>query len=152
MQTLDNNPPREKVTVKDFYQISKQNEFFVWHFLRENQCSERLELCSYFEEKKDASHTTKFLLDRIPVPYFESYTEESIDFLLDMGVPERFFRRKIEEHEFNGNKLSRFSPLFFTFNFRKMVGCSMYGCYCSEYLLEQIMNLNPNFILNANFD
>ncbi len=156
MQISDKNAPREIVTVKDFHRIAMENEFFMWHFLQKNQCSGRHVLCSYFEEHNNqlvgVTHTMKYLLGSIKVPYFESFTEESIDFLLDLGFKEDFLYQRRLESDFPVLREQKYSPLFIAFNRFKMVGSSPQLCYCTDHFIDLVMKLNPKFILDSNFD
>ena len=81
---------RQEVSVKDFYKIAKDNEYFLWHFLQKEQESTRLLIWSIFKENKvihqDIDNALVHILDKINIPYFESYVEDSIDFLMDMGL------------------------------------------------------------------
>lgn len=156
MQISDNKVPREVITIKDFHRVAKENEFFIWHFLKKNQCAGNHELCSYFDnytgELSEITHTTKYLFNSIDIPYFESYTEESMDFLLDLGFEGNFLYQRNSNNGLYKTKEQKFSPLFIAFNRFIMVGSSAQKCYCSNYLIELIMELNPKFILNSHFD
>jgi hypothetical protein len=156
VQISDNKVPREVITIKDFHRVAKENEFFIWHFLQKNQCGSTLTLCSYFEERtgkmSEISHTIKYLFNSINVPYFESYTEESIDFLLDLGFKENFLFQRNPNSDFPVARERQYAALFIGFNRFMMVGSSPQKCYCSDYLIELIMELNPKFILDSNFD
>ena len=81
---------RQEVSVKDFYKIAKENEYFLWHFLQKGQELTKLSLWSIFKENtavnKDFDNALIHILDKINIPYFESYTEDSIDFLMDIGL------------------------------------------------------------------
>jgi hypothetical protein len=75
-----------------------------------------------------------------------------MDFLLDLGFKENFLYQRNFNDKFYITKEQKFSPLFITFNRFMMVGSSPQKCYCSDYLIELIMELNPKFILNSHFD
>jgi hypothetical protein len=156
VQISDNKVPREVITIKDFHRVARENEFFIWHFLKKNQCAGQHELCSYFDNYtgglSQITHTIKYIFNSIDIPYFESYTEESMDFLLDLGFKENFLYQRNFNDKFYITKEQKFSPLFITFNRFMMVGSSPQKCYCSDYLIELIMELNPKFILNSHFD
>jgi hypothetical protein len=100
----------------------------------------------------EITHTIKYLFNSIDIPYFESYTEESVDFLLDLGFKENFLYQRSSKDGLYKTKEQKFSPLFIAFNRFIMVGSSPQKCYCSDYLVELIMEINPKFILNSHFD
>jgi carbonic anhydrase len=75
---------REVISHKDFLRIGKENEFYIWHFLQKNQDKNLLSFSSVLEEKKEYNEL-KVLLEHVDIPYFESYTEDSIDFLNNLG-------------------------------------------------------------------
>jgi len=145
---------RKIVKASNFHQIARNNEYFIWHFLQKNQTKNQTTLFSYFDEvstdKQDyIIHTLKYILDGIQIPYFESYTEESIDFLMGMGFNSKYLY-KVPKHP--TKKEFYFSPIFIGFNRFKVIGSSLEKCYCDETLVDLIMKMNPNFILNSNFD
>ena len=79
---------REKVTVQDFEKISQENEFFIWHFLMSYDYSQPT-LRSIFDEYEGNNYAPNRMvqfLEIFDVPYFESYVNESIDFLEDASV------------------------------------------------------------------
>ena len=155
MQTSDNILTRKVVTYSEYRKISQENEFYIWHFLQKNQCSRRQELCSYFEKRSGESenyfHPLKYFLDSTSLPYFESYVEDSIDFLINLGIPNEFLVN-VKSRKLAVNNEEKYPPLFMAFNRFKMVGSSLDKCYCSEYFIELTMKLNPNFILETIFD
>ena len=46
---------REKVVVEDFKKIAKENEYFLWHFLMEDQYDTINSIWSIFDEKINAT-------------------------------------------------------------------------------------------------
>ena len=77
---------REKVVVEDFKKIAKENEYFLWHFLMEDQYDTINSIWSIFDEKINPNtkesevHQLKTLLSMTDVPYYESYVKDSVDF------------------------------------------------------------------------
>lgn len=145
---------RKIVKASYFHQIAQTNEYFIWHFLQKNQTQNRLSLFSYFDEvpteRKDfVIHTLKYLLDRIQIPYFESYTDESMDFLMGLGFDVNYLYKVPNSPT---HKEFYFSPIFIGFNKFKIVGSSAEKCYCDETFLELVMKMNPDFIINSSFD
>lgn len=155
MQISDKIPNREIITYKDYRRISQENEFYIWHFLQKNQCTRRNELCSYFENREGNEetyfHPLKFFLDSTSLPYFESYTEESIDFLMDLKISPDFLLN-LKSRKTSVKNETKYPPLFVAFNRFKVVGTSLDGCYCSEFFIELTMKLNPKFVLDSKFD
>jgi hypothetical protein len=75
-----------QVNHKDFIKIAKEHDYFLWHFLQKNQNETGLSLRSTYGENNDTNELN-ILLKEIEIPYFESYTEDSIDFLHELGIP-----------------------------------------------------------------
>lgn len=144
---------REVVSVKDFHKIASENEFFIWHFLQKNQNRTRLGIHSIFDERISDEglfgNPLVHVLENIEIPYFESYTEESVDFLMGFNISGEVLY-KIPP--IPSKKEQYYTPLFIGFNKFKYVGSSIEVCYCDEYLIELIMKMNPEFILNSKFD
>jgi len=137
-----------KVSYKDFYTIAKENDIFLWHFLQKNQNNGDLTLRSIEEGNNKVSKLhLNILLKEIGVPYFESYTEDSIDFLHELGIP----YGNLWNPNFNFNiktNDTKFHPLVVGFkNFNK-VSSTLETCYCVDGVLKIIKELNPDLILN----
>jgi hypothetical protein len=119
---------REKVLVSDFNRISKEYNNYIWHFINKNKIP--YELFSYFKEPNYGQiHALKEIVDEFEIPYFESYTEDSVDFILNTGI-------------INQNKLytnGTYSPVFMGFKSRTMISSTMDGiCYCPNGAIEII--------------
>ena len=144
---------REKVGTNDFRKIASNHQYFIWHFLQRNQNETRLGLFSYFDKSpNDAKiNQIKYLLENIEIPYFESYVEDSMDFLMDLGLSPFFLYKPIIHNE-SLEKSRKYSPLFLGFNKFKLIGGSYQVCYCPEYFIELVAKLNPDYILNSTFD
>jgi hypothetical protein len=154
VQILDKMAVRERVSVKDYHKIARENEFFIWHFLSKRQNFTHLSLYSYFDERTDENlprsiHPLKYILDRIDIPYFETYTEDAMDFLMGFGFKWDYLY-KIPDKP--APKEWYFIPMFIGFNRTKYVKSSAEVCYCDEFFLELIMQLNPKLVLDAKFD
>ena len=78
---------RRIITVNDFQSVARNNEYFLWHFMQKKQEESSLVFYSYFEKREDRENKIKELMDLVNIPYFESYTEDSIDFLNGLGIP-----------------------------------------------------------------
>ena len=145
---------REKIKFSDYRRIAQENEYFIWHFLQKDQGKSTLGLISYFDDLSDQSkfHHMKYFLDNVDIPYFESYTEESIDFLLDFNLNPTLLYVADKPSRAPQARKRKFSPLLMVFNKYKLFGTSLDKCYCVEYLIEMVYNLNPKFILESKFD
>jgi hypothetical protein len=137
---------REKVTVQDFEKISQENEFFIWHFLMSYDYSQPT-LRSIFDEYEGNNYAPNRMvqfLEIFNVPYFESYANESIDFLDRLGAPLEKLRIPSEPD---------LKPCVLTFNHRRLVNATYNGyCLCPEGLTDLLYDLNPEFIYNAKLD
>jgi hypothetical protein len=139
---------RKTVTVNDFLEIGRKNDYFIWHFLQKKQMKNTLSLWSYFDEKKIETNPIKILLDEIPVPYYESYTEDSIDFLSGIGIassklwkPATLINQYVPMEYF-------YSPVIIGFKKYNNVYSTMETCYCIEGFTEIIGRLDPKLFEN----
>jgi hypothetical protein len=133
---------REQITIQDFEKISRENEYFLWHFVKKNGPGPEM-IYSYFEDEQYMKgHQLKGILDKIDIPYFESHVDDSIDFLINLGMP--------------GQKLwipesKEFNPIILAFNKRRKVTSTFEGhCMCMQGVLDMIYELNPQYILSVN--
>lgn len=137
---------REKVTVQDFERISRENEYFIWHFLMSYDYSQPT-MRSIFDEYEGNNYAPNRMvqfLEIFDVPYFESYANESIDFLDRLGAPLEKLRIPSEPD---------LKPCVLTFNHRRLVNATYNGyCLCPEGLTDLLYDLNPDFIYNAKLD
>ena len=137
---------REKVTVQDFERISRENEYFIWHFLMSHDYSQPT-MRSIFDEYEANNYSPNRMvqfLEIFDVPYFESYANESIDFLDKMAAPLEKLRIQSEPD---------LKSCVLTFNHRRLVNATYNGfCLCPEGLTDLLYDLNPEFIYNAKLD
>lgn len=145
---------REKIKFSDYRKISKENEYYIWHFLQKDQVETTLGLFSYFDNPEDQTkfHPMKYFLDNVDIPYFESYTEESLDFLLNFGLNPQLLYVANKPNRKPQERKRKFSPVLLVFNKYKLMGSSLDKCYCMDYLIEMVYNSNPKFILDSKFD
>ena len=72
---------RERISVNDFERITKENEYFIWHFVNPNSATQ---LKSIFQPDNPFTPNPFIpILKSISVPYFESDSQESHDFLIN---------------------------------------------------------------------
>jgi hypothetical protein len=142
---------REIVTVKDYQRIAKENEYFLWHFVQKNQQNNSLAMYSFFtDEKKE--NTLLPVIDKIDIPYFESYTEESIDFLINLGLSASNLWKTPPSNQKYIPQEYYYSPVILTFHKSLFKNSTFETCYCFEGLIELIGLLNPKFLLDSKLD
>jgi len=130
---------RERITVNDFERITKENEYFIWHFVNPNSSTQ---LKSIFQPDNPFNPNPFIpILESISIPYFESDSEESYDFLINLSTP----------FIINAHRHNTYNPVVVSFNRKRMVNHT-FGpyCYCTEGVIELIGELNPQFILDIN--
>jgi hypothetical protein len=142
---------RKIITTNDFYDVARNNEYFLWHFLQKNQNNTGLGLFSYFDTRENYENPIKTLLDDIDISYYESYTEDSIDFLNDLGYPYTKLWRSAKHIPDYIPKNQLFSPLIIGFKRHKNIISTLDICYCVEGTIDVIGKLNPEFLLNAQY-
>jgi len=150
---------RQQITTKEFDKIAKENEYFLWHFLQKDQENTALMTWSIFKEKvavgsQDLENVMKVVLDKIDIPYFESYTEDSIDFLIDMGFDGKQLWAPHKYKNWYVDRNSYFSPLVIGFKRKRIITSTFEkgNCYCHEGIIGIIGKLNPEFLLNSKLD
>lgn len=146
---------RERVTVDDFKKIAKENEYFLWHFLMKEQTETINALWSFFDErinphtKKTEIHMVKTLLSVTDVPYYESYVEDSMDFLINLGLnAKNLYMLRNPWPGLPPNKNFHYVPVVIGFNRRRMVYNTHKVCYCVDGITEIILKLNPKLLNN----
>jgi hypothetical protein len=133
---------REQITVKDYERISKENEYYLWHFVRKNDTGIS-DIYSIFKDDDKQNHL-KPMLELIDIPYFESYIEDSLDFLDMLGMPLDFLYIK---------DVKKFNTFILAFKKKRMVTSTLDGyCMCVEGITDLIFNLNPEYIEKLNLD
>jgi len=149
---------RQEVSTNDFYRIAKENEYFLWHFLQKEQEATRLGIWSIFKEStavnKNVDNALTHILDKINIPYFESYTQDSIDFLMDMGFDGKLLWSSNNHKNWYVDKKYNFKPIIIGFKRSKIITSTFEegNCYCYEGVIELIGKLNPEFLLKYKID
>lgn len=129
---MDKRTEFQITPISEFKKIAKENEFFFWHFIPKNH-SKSLSIQPITVEYQEGNSLDEFK-KLLGIKLFQSYTEESVDFLLDMGFPEKRIWDK-------GNH----NPLFLGFNKMRLVESTKFHCYCREGIAKIIFKTNPNF-------
>jgi len=132
---------REKITTKDFRKIANSHEYFVWHFLRENQSTDTINvLYSYFDEIEGKTHPLRQFFNMIPsVPYYESLTQDSFEFLMELNIKQ------------NNWWVPRagFQPLILGFKKGvKVIDTVDLRCYCIDSMVETVFFLDSDLMLS----
>jgi hypothetical protein len=144
---------REKVTVNDYLRIAQEHEYYIWNFLQRDQEESGKAMFSYWvrENLKGDQNQINLILDFIDIPYFESYVDESIDFLLNLDLKHPIWK------PYRGNPYAQpkefFLPILVGFQRKRKITSTLDpNCYCVEGVLNIIKELNPEFLLNAKLD
>ena len=131
---------REKVTVDDFQKIAKENEYFLWHFLMEDQHDSLLKIWSIFETKDKHNlgyqpvnqfNELDVLLSEVNVPYFESYVKDSMDFLIDLGLSAKLLYQPPTDGRPIPKRFS-YQPLVIAFKKTRMITNTQNTCDCVD--------------------
>lgn len=137
------------IRISDFKDVARNNEYFLWHFLQKNQEKSNLGFYSYFNERENDNHQLKEVIDLLQIPYFESYVEDSIDFLNGLGIPfDKLWSPIFSEHIIPDEQ--KFSPIIIGFKKFVSVSNTSQKCYCVEGLINVVDDLNPNILLSIN--
>jgi hypothetical protein len=136
---------REKIKHTDFLKIAKENEYFLWHFLQKNQNLYGNAIYSWFDKGEKNENQLKDILENCNVPYFESYTEDSIDFLAGLGFDYKLLYTTGGDYINVPNDV-RFRPIMIGFKKFGIVKSTFEICYCSEGVIDILSKMNPKFI------
>jgi hypothetical protein len=139
---------RRIVTYKDFNEIGSKNDYYLWHFLQKKQEDNTLTIWSSFKEREYDVHRMNEILSEFNIPYFESYVEDSIDFLHGLGFPYEKLWEPSQNKLIAVDPNYYFKPLIIGFNKYEKVFSTFDSCYCVEGIVELIIKTNPNLILN----
>lgn len=137
---------REKVTSKDYFKIAKDNEYFLWHFLQKDQNSNQLAISTIIDEVKE-SNPLPTILNNVDIPYYESYTEDSIDFLMDLGIDHK--KLFTPSHK-PMKRTQKFAAIIIGFKKFTKVSSTFDHCYCLEGVVSVLNDLHPKFIEQLN--
>lgn len=138
---------RKFIEHEEFYKIFHKHEYFIWNFVSKNH-SPMLQIRPIFHEiKKEEVEIENYLteiLKYIDIPYYESYIEDSVDFLINLKLPPNLIWL---------NELHIYNPVLIGFKGPVKKFSTYEGfCYCNEGILDLVYNLNPDFLLNIKID
>lgn len=138
-----------KVQVSEYRNLAKNNEYFLWSFLQREQVEGSLTIWSLFDEKispltKVENHLIDFL-KIFPISYYESYLDESIDFLTGFGIPtELLYVVPSEQHlRWTKQRKTFYNPVIVLFKKYQILGTTFNKCYCVEGITELILEKAP---------
>ena len=132
---------REIVTIKDYHRLSQEYEHYLWHFVKKNQCESQLIIKPVLSYTCEVDvNPLSIILEATTIPYFESYVEDSFDFLYSNGIP-------IDRLWFRYNE---FNPIIIGLNRSIFHSSTFETCYCVEGITELILKLGEGYF--PNFD
>ena len=149
---------RERVSVFDYRKICLENDFFIWNFLQRNQNQNHLSIWSIFDERKDdkkkeIKNEIKELLDIVPINYYESYVEESIDYLLGLGFTQNMiYEVPNEDTKWLVKREFYFKPMIILFKKFTPISSTQNYCYCAEGVMQMLIDHNPSIVSQINLD
>ena len=132
----------EITPVSEFYNIAKDGGVFFWNFIIDNQQKTPVSLDPLIIEKPMSSrgHQLRSLVIDYDIRIYESYTKDSIDFLMGFGFNSENIWYK---------KKRRFKPLFLAFKGLKYVRgipSNEVTCYCLNGVVETIILTDPTLL------
>ena len=139
---------RKVITYKDFKEVAKKNEYFLWHFLQKDQEQNNLGFHSIFKKNGKFENQLHEILDWLKIPYYESYTEESIDFLLSSGINKGIWDAPSQNIIVNPKYL--FRPVILLFKGYSLKSSTFQTCYCPEGVIDMIGKENPELLRDFN--
>jgi hypothetical protein len=139
---------RKIITYKDFQEIGGKNDYYLWHFLQKKQEDNSLTIWSSFKEKENQINQINNILSEFNIPYYESYVEDSIDFLNGIGFPYDKLWAPPQNNDLNVNRNYFFKPLLIGFNKYEKIFSTFDSCYCVEGIVEVIFKTNSDLFLN----
>ena len=130
----------EIVTVNDFDRISKENEYFFWHFVTPQ--NKNLTFQPYHSDTKHLPHPLKTIVDWLDIPYFESEIIDSIEFVSNL-------KNGYSKYIYGPNK-GVYNPVLLGFKRKNLLHGTWDGfCYCEEGFINLIFATNPQFFENV---
>lgn len=121
----------EITPISEFEQVARENEYFFWHFVSKDVLG--LSIIPLGADYGNGN-SLELIRESLGVKICQSFTEDSIDFLINLGLPSK----KIKDGAF-------YVPSFFGFHRRRMVESTIDHCYCREGITEIIFKTNPSF-------
>lgn len=132
----------EITPISKFDKIAGDGGTFFWNFVIDNQSKTPVSLnpLTFHEPNSSHGHDLRNLVNSYGIKIYESYTKDSIDFLINLGF-------KSEDIWFEKKK--RFKPLFLGFRgFEYVAGIpkNPVTCYCLNGVVEIIFLTDPTLL------
>ena len=142
---------RKIITIKDFKDVARNNEYFLWHFVQKEQYKNSTVMYSYFDNREYDVNYIKTVVDQLEIPYYESYVEDSIDFISGLGYPYSKLWKAPSPKDIVSSKYF-FMPSIIGFKKFSKVSSTLDSCYCYEGVLEVVASLNPELLLSLSIE
>jgi hypothetical protein len=126
-----------KITpIEEFNKVSKENEFFFWHFIAPNHNDSPYTVQALSTPRfnhKIVGDVLIEILNTFDIKIFESEMSKAPDFLIDRGIKSKSIYRR------------GFIPQFYGFHNGKLVAGTNWTskCYCTEGVTEVILQTYP---------
>jgi hypothetical protein len=135
---------RKIITHTDFKEIGKNNEYFLWHFLQKDQEKNIFQIFSIFKQKEGSNNYLNNILEKLNISYYESYIDESLDFLITSGINQKIWEPPIEGE--NPDPKYLFKPVFLLYKGYSLKSSTFQTCYCPEGIIDMIGKENPELL------
>ena len=145
----------KKIKPSDFKSIAKNNEYYLWSFLQRKQNEGDLNMWSLFDDKVNKKNKIENkLIDFLkifPINFYESYVDESVDFLLDRGIGSELIYKNVilDIHPRVLPRSYFYNPCILLFKKYQMIDCTFFHCYCIEGLTDMVISNIPNLLENS---
>lgn len=132
----------EITQTSEFYEIAKSGKTFFWNFIIDKQNKSTYSLDALIEDNpaSQRGHHLRDLVTDYNLPIYESYTKDSVDFLINFGFK--------SENIWNDKK-NKFKPLFLGFRGLKYI-TGIPGpevqCYCLSGVVDIIFLTDPTLL------
>lgn len=122
--------------ISEFWKIAKEKKTFFWHFAMPEGIT-KTNLKSLTSKNLTKPNPLEIIVNNFDIDVYESYTSESVDFLVELGIPSGFIF---------DNRNNSFNPIFIGFkNGQKVLGTNVDGiCYCVDGVVEIIALTDPD--------
>jgi hypothetical protein len=121
--------------ISQFWKIAKEKKIFFWHFCMDDGLGATT--LKTLSSKHDLPNPLEVVLEQFGVDVYESYTKDSIDFLVELGA---------HTNQILNPNSRTFNPFFIGFkNGKKVLGTNLDGiCYCLDGVVEIIALTDPD--------
>jgi len=121
--------------ISEFWKIAREKETFFWHFCMDDGLGATT--LKTLSRKHNLPNPLEVVVNQFGVDVYESYTKDSIDFLVELGG---------HTNQILNPKSRTFNPFFIGFkNGKKVLGTNIDGiCYCIDGVVEIIALTDPD--------